>query len=141
MNDLITILTILRRHAGKLVSILVLFLAVFWVTSVGPLKFVEVSPDDSYRIEYYSPSIYQHLTSDAQFPMVLRLYRNTDNEFMGDSGPVDLSSGSRTLWAMEMSGEVLIGTDYIFEDVPPISPAGDILDYPKDQPPPRVVEP
>lgn len=141
MKDLITILSILRRHAGKLAAILALFLAVFGVTRVGPLKFVEVSPDDSYRIEYYAPSIYQHLTSDAQFPMVLRLYRNTDNEFMGDSGPVDLSSGSGTLWVMKMSGQVLIGTDYIFEGVPPISPAGDILDYPKDQPLPKVVEP
>ncbi|GAA3589460.1 hypothetical protein GCM10022265_41450 [Marinobacter xestospongiae] len=60
---------------------------------------------------------------------------------MGDSGVVDLFSGSSTLWAMERSGSVIVGTTYIFDDVPPVSPAGDILDYPKERPAPRIVEP
>lgn len=141
MNDLIMILSILRRHVGKLVIFIVLLTIVIVGTREGPIEYVTVSPDDSYRIEYYAPSIYQRLTTEAHDPAILRLYRNVDNEFMGDSGVVDLFSGSSTLWAMERSGSVIVGTTYIFDDVPPVSPAGDILDYPKERPAPRIVEP
>lgn len=133
MNDLIMILTILRRHTGKLMTLLVLFAVVVLITREGPLEFVAVSPDDSYRIEYYTPSLYQSWASGIYDPSIMRLYRNTDNEFMGESGVVDLSSGPKVLWATERSNTVLVGTIHSFENVPPVSPAGIILEHSKEK--------
>lgn len=131
MNDLITILRVLRRHVGKLVTFFILIALVAVVAREGPLEYVAVSPDDSYRIEHYTPSLYQSWASGIYDPTIMRLYRNTDNEFMGESGVVDLSSGPKTLWSMERSGEVIVGTIHVFENVPPVSPEGIIFDYHK----------
>jgi hypothetical protein len=131
MDDLVTVFRIATRHKGKLIAVsLIAGLAVFLYPRAR-LDYVSVSPDGTYRVEAYSPSLYQWLMNlDMEDPGFVRLYRNFDNHYFGESQVVDFFGGAGIRWNMATSGEVDAGRDIEFRNIPPVAPGGVILDIP-----------
>ncbi|MBI3897431.1 MAG: hypothetical protein HY308_03935 [Gammaproteobacteria bacterium] len=131
MNDLQTVLKIVAKHKGKLLTISVLVgLAVYFYPRAH-VEYVSVSPDRTYRIEMYYPSLFQWLLNrDKQDAGFVRLYRNFDNQYFGESEVVDFFGGAQTMWMMDISGRVRVGRDVVFEGVPPVTAAGEVMKVP-----------
>jgi hypothetical protein len=90
-----------------------------------------VSPDRTYRAEVYRPSLFQWLLNlDMEDPGFVRLYRNTDNHYFGESPVADLFKGAEVFWHMAISGRVVVGHDIVFEGIPPMTAWGQELALP-----------
>jgi hypothetical protein len=133
MEDLRTLWRILGRHKGKLLVVLALAGVLFFLVSGAKLEFVSVSPDRTYRLEYYSARHYQRLMNwSMELPSFVRLYRNADNKYFGESTVADFFGGNdRSLWLIDEAGEVAVGRDISFTGIPPITASGDILSVPQ----------
>ena len=132
MDDLRTILRIIiRRKAVVLAVVLIAALAAF-LTSGARLEFVSVSPDRTYRLEYYSPRQYQRLLHwRMEEPGFVRLYRNTDNAYFGESVVADFFGGTgESFWLMDKTGEVAVGASILYRSVPPVTASGEVLPVP-----------
>jgi hypothetical protein len=133
MEDLLTLLRMAIKHKGKLSLVALAVLAVAYPGR--RMEYVSVSPDGSYRLEHYQPALpvylyYKHF-SGMQNPAFVRLYRNMDNRYFGESPIVDYFGGEPdTYWDMKGKGEVAIGGRFVFHGVPPVGPGGQILAIP-----------
>jgi hypothetical protein len=131
MDDLITVLQIAARHKGKLLGVAGLVVVAIFLYPRAQLQYVSVSPDRTYRIEMYGPSLYQWvLNLDMEDPGFVRLYRNTDNHYFGESPVTDFLGGADVIWNMAHSGNILVGRDVMFKEVPPVTAWGQVLEIP-----------
>jgi hypothetical protein len=133
VDDLRTIGRTLIRHKGKLLTVLVLAGVLAFLVSGATLEFVSVSPDRTYRLEYYRARHYQRLMHwSMELPSFVRLYRNTDNKYFGESNVADFFGGNgRSMWLIDKAGEVAVGRDISFTGVPPVTASGDVLSIPQ----------
>jgi hypothetical protein len=132
VEDLRTILRIiLRRKAFALSTVLIATLGAYFAGG-AKLQFVTVSPDRMYRLEYYTPRRYQRLVYfQMELPRFVRLYRNTDNAYFGESIVADLFGGTgEAFWLIDKTGEVSVGGSIRYTNVPPVTAAGEILPIP-----------
>jgi hypothetical protein len=132
MDDLRTILRIIIRRKAIVLTVALIAAVTVFLTSGARLEFVSVSPDRTYRLECYSPRHYQRLLHwRMEEPGFVRLYRNTDNAYFGESVVADFFGGTgESFWLMDKTGEVAVGGSILYKNVPPISPAGEILPIP-----------
>ena len=111
-------------HWGKFAAIALLVVCAV-VYPRARLQLVEPSPDNSYRLEHYRPGLafvlyYRHVKG-MEDPAFVRLYRNADNEFFGESPVLDFFGGEPdTYWDIERTGEVALGASFVFSGVPPV---------------------
>ncbi|MBI3899488.1 MAG: hypothetical protein HY308_14520 [Gammaproteobacteria bacterium] len=90
MDDIAAVLRIIVKHKGKLLAIGLLLSLWLFAYPRAHLDSVEVSPDRTYRLEFYRPGLLQHfLNREKSSPGFVRLYRNFDNEYFGESDVFD----------------------------------------------------
>ncbi|MBI3898438.1 MAG: hypothetical protein HY308_09100 [Gammaproteobacteria bacterium] len=132
MDDLRTMLTIVAKHKAKLLVICFLAIAALLFYPRAHIDSVEVSPDLTYRLEFYRPSLLQYLRHvGMRSPGFVRLYRNFDNHYVGESDVVDFVGGAGIRWNMTTSGQIDVGRDVEFTNVPPVGPGSIVLKIPK----------
>lgn len=117
------ILKIAEVFRGRKLSV-VAALAVITLAAAYPrseLVFVENSPDARHRLEYYHPhlllGVWFRYRKGMQMPRFVRLYRNSDNAYFGESPVIDVSVGVGTNWLIKQSGEVSVDMQYRFTQV------------------------
>jgi hypothetical protein len=132
VDDLRTILRIIIRRKGVVLTLALIAVLAVFLTGGARMEFVSVSPDRTYRLEYYSPRHYQRLLHWlTEEPGFVRLYRNTDNAYFGESVVANFFGGTgESFWLMEKTGEVAVGGSILYKNVPPVTPAGEILPLP-----------
>lgn len=133
MEDLRIIWRILARYKGQLLTVLALVGVLVFLAGGATLEFVSVSPDRTYRLEYYNARHYQRLMNwSMELPNFVRLYRNTDNKYFGESNVADFFGGNgRSTWLIDKTGEVAVGRDILFTGIPPVTASGDALPIPQ----------
>lgn len=112
---------IIRRHPRRAAGT-VLIMVLVAIYPREELAYVESSPDAAFRLEYYYPHFlkgaWYRYGKQMREPMFARLYRNSDNTSFGESPVIDLSFGESTTWVIEQMGEVSLGTQFAFTNVP-----------------------
>lgn len=136
MEDLRTLLRIAWKRKWLLVASSLVLTAVHWLFDGGRLTFIEVSPDQTYRIEFYDPPRYHGLLEETmESPGFVRLRRNTEPfDLIGESPVVDFFSNGKVYWDQARTGEVWVGMGVRFRNVHPMTPTGDILPLPRQNP-------
>ncbi|MBI3898481.1 MAG: hypothetical protein HY308_09320 [Gammaproteobacteria bacterium] len=125
------IMVVLCKHKGKLLIIGLAVCAAVFLYPRSRLESVVASPDGSYRLEYYDVSLLQWLMNrDKADPGFVRLYRNSGNQYMGESEVVDFFLGADPMWLMAQTGEVSVGRDIVFKGVPPVNAVGEVMKVP-----------
>ncbi|MBI3898186.1 MAG: hypothetical protein HY308_07800 [Gammaproteobacteria bacterium] len=132
MEDLVTVLRIIAKHKGKLLTLGLVVGVVLFLYGGDNLKYAGCSPDDTYRLEYYDARRYQRLlNSEMEAPSFARLYRNFDNKYFGESNVSDFFGGNAdTIWNMANTGNVMVGQGILFENIPPVTQDGVVLPIP-----------
>jgi hypothetical protein len=122
----------LARIAWRRKWLLLLLCAAFALTRGERRTYVKVSPDETYRLEFFTPSVYQRLLHlGMESPGRVRLYRNRDPyDLVRETGVVELEDHGPVSWLQAEYGRVAVGTGVVFRGVHPMSPVGDILPLP-----------
>jgi len=107
--------------------------AALWLAGGERRTYVVVSPDETYRLEFFQPARYHHfLTREMESPGFARLYRNRDPfDLVGESPVVDLDDKGQVFWHQAVNGEVAVGMAIVFRGVNPMTPDGEILPVPR----------
>jgi hypothetical protein len=116
------LLKLAAKYKVRLFVVIALISLAIWLPGGARFEYVDFSPDRTYRVEFYSPKRYQRvLHPTMKMPGFVRLYRNTDNILLAESHVADFFSGdAQVFWLMETTGEVAVGRDIVFKDVPPV---------------------
>lgn len=133
----------LRRPAGIIrkrrwfLLVLGLLLAIVLLLVGGERPtYAVVSPDETYRLQFYEPARYHHLRDrHMESPGFARLYRNRDPfDLVGESPVVDLYDKGQVFWHQAETGEVAVGMVIVFRKVNPMTRDGEILPLPRRGP-------
>jgi hypothetical protein len=133
MEDVRTLLRIAWKRKWLLIAFLLVLAPVLWLFDGGRLTFNVVSPDQTYRLEFYDPPRYHGLLEETmESPGFVRLRRNTEPfDLIGESPVVDFFSNGEVFWDQARTGEVWVGMVVRFRNVHPMTPSGDILPLPR----------
>lgn len=111
----------IKRHRWKMLA-LVIAIALIALYPREKLDFVVSSPDASYRLEVYDPhwllGMWLYHVKGVESPAIVRLVRNSDGAYLGESPVIDLAYGERPTWLIEEEGVVSLGTQYQFTNIP-----------------------
>lgn len=115
MPEIKTALDGAKRY--RVLIVVVIALAVLIKIFAMPrIAFVEVSPDQQFRLEYFYPgrlqSTYYRYVREMELAEFARLYRNADNKFFGESPVIDFSPGMQTMWLIDEQGLVSINSPH-----------------------------
>jgi len=135
MEDLRTAARIAWKRKWLLIPSLLVLATVLWLFDGGRLTYV-VSPDQTYRLQFYEPARYHRLLNRRmETPGFARLYRNRDPFDLVDESPVvDLNDKGQVFWHQARNGEVAVGMVIVFRNVHPMTPDGEILPLPRRGP-------
>jgi hypothetical protein len=132
VDDLRTVWRVIARRKAMLLAAVLIASATGFLATGEKLEFVSVSPDRTYRLEYYTPRRYQRLVHwKMGEPAFVRLYRNIDNAYFGESIVADFIGGTGDpIWLIDKTGEVAIGGAILYQDIPPVTAGGEVLPVP-----------
>jgi hypothetical protein len=127
---------IIRGRKWLLVALGVLASVAMWLMGGERQTYAVVSPDETYRLQFYQPARYHHLLNRRmESPGFARLYRNRDPfDLVGESPVVDLNDKGQVFWHQAATGEVAVGMVIVFRNVHPMTPDGEILPLPRRGP-------
>jgi hypothetical protein len=136
MEDLRTLARIAWKRKWLLLVLGFVSVVALWLFDGGRLTYIVVSPDQTYRLEFYDPPRYHDLLDETmESPGFVRLRRNTEPyDLIGESPVVDFFSNGEVFWSQGRTGDVLVGTAVRFRNVHPMTPGGDILPLPHQNP-------
>lgn len=136
MEDLRTLARIAWKRKWLLLVLGFVSVVALWLAGGERQTYAVVSPDETYRLEFYEPARYHRfIDRKMESPGFARLYRNRDPfDLVGESPVVDLNDKGQVFWHQAQTGEVAVGMVIVFRNVNPMTPDGEILPLPRRGP-------
>lgn len=105
-------------------------LAIVFIWSLGGSRKLaeERSPDGDYRVELFTSTRLQSvLHPSMDEPGFVELYNNRSGKLVATGPVVDFFGGAngQVLWLNKNWGQVAVGRDTLFSNVPPLNPDGE----------------
>jgi hypothetical protein len=109
------------------------FLIFIFIINYSPFRGSFLSPDQSYRLDYYQASIFQEIWNrNMVSPYTIYLYNNIQNTFIGKTPLLDIEGGNSPVWLLSKGRvSIMAANGYvIFENIPDIKQKATTLPLP-----------